>query len=322
MKQLGAINPSERLIVLVGGPSQNRITKAFEEAGRIGNTSIELMNQMIALSGVTSDGARILVISDKRGFGNLERKAAEYSPLAACMPLQWVPIVASIIGAVFVSLVNIVKAYVEMVIASIGKKKYTINKNARKVGGLKIREVLAVIGASFVLGAAISWTFAGPTVDFIWLLLLNTSICLVGGMSHEVIHWLMSRLLKIETEYRFWWSGSITTLITAFLGNSFGLQGFLVEEVDENTPRWKTGLMKLSSPVFSTGITIIFAGLNFFLPNVVFQMVFSIASVLAMVEVLPFQPMDGYDIRKWNILIWLTAFAITGLTFVTVNFII
>jgi hypothetical protein len=185
-----------------------------------------------------------------------------------------------------------------------------------------VREALSVIASAFVLGIAITWTYAGPTWDFLWLLILNVIVCLLAGFSHEATHWIMGRLMGVETEYRFWPSGSIATLFTAFLGNPFGLQGFLMDEPKEGTPKWKVGLMKLASPLVSTAIMVAFAAVNFFVPNVAFQMVYSIAGVVAMAEMLPFKPMDGYDIRRWSIIVWLLSFLGISAAYVSVNFLL
>lgn len=312
---------SGRIVVLVGGPSQNKATNQLQESGALNGKNREYANQLVITTAKNNYGTKFIVVSDKRGFVNLPRKAAEYSPLALCLPLQWVPVVASAIGAILVSIMNVVKAYIESFIADKAKKGKTIGK-ARKIIGIKPREVISIAAAAFVLGLSVSWTFAGPTFNFLWLLILNTLICLFAGLSHEIIHWLMGRILGIKTEYRLWISGSVTTIFTAILGNSFGLQGFLLEDIKEGTARWKVGLMKLASPYFSTAVMILFATINFFLPHVAFQMVYSIASVLAMADILPFSPMDGHEIRKWNIFVWLASFTFITASFVFVNFIL
>jgi hypothetical protein len=321
-KTLSVIDTSGRLIMLIGGPSQNRITGEFSDRGLLSENRKEVMNQLVATEGRTSDGTRVIVISDKRGFANIARAAATYSPLAKVAPVEWVPLIASFLGALFTILLSIIKAYVENRILEHGKKGKVVHKKTFKLARLKVREVFAILGAAFVLGAAMSWTYAGPSWKFAWLMVLNTVICVVAGLSHEVIHWLAGRLLKVETEYRFWWSGSIATLVTAFLGNSFGLQGFLVEEVEENVAKWKLGLIKLASPVFSSLVMIIAAAINFFIPHVLFQMTYSIAGIIAMAEILPVKPMDGYDVRKWNIFIWLAAFAFISVSFIIVSFVL
>ncbi|MDD5112344.1 MAG: hypothetical protein PHG85_07355 [Candidatus Altiarchaeota archaeon] len=321
-KSLGEIDPKARLIILAGGPSQNTLASRFIEEGRLGVDQKEVLNQLVSMNGSTGDGARLIIISDKRGFANLPRKAAEYSPLARFFAVEWIPLIASLFGAAFVVLISVLKAYVEALILDRGKKGRKIQRNTLKIFRIKVREVLAILAAASVLGAAMSWTYAGPSASFIWLFLLNLVLCLIAGLSHEFIHWLMGRLLKVETEYHFWISGSMATILSAFLGNSFGLQGFLIDEIDESVAKWKVGLIKLASPIFSAAVMISSGLINLFLPHVVFQMTYSIAGILAMADILPVKPMDGYDVRRWSLPVWLLAFLFISASFIIVNFLL
>lgn len=316
------IQPSERLVVLIGGPSQNRLTGEFLEKGLVGNEPAEFSSQMLAFGGNTSDGAAVVIFSDRRGVANLARKAAAYSPLSRFLPLEWVPLAASLLGAVFVIAISLAKACLESFIIARGKKGRRVSKNAMKVFRVKVCEVASVFAAALVLGLALSWTYAGPTMGFLPLLILNLSLCLTAGLSHEATHWLMGRLLKVETEYRFWLSGSIATVASALLGNSFGLQGFLVDEIGEDVPRWKVGLMKLAPPLLSAAVMTIAGVLNYLNPHVVFQMAYSIAGINATADIMPFKPMDGYDVRRWSIPVWLGAFIVITVSFLAVNFVL
>jgi hypothetical protein len=315
---LPALEASGKIVVLVGGPAQNSVTEELSKQGLLSEKRHELLNQLTVTTAKTKKGGKFIIVSDKRGYENLPRRGASYSPLALCLPLQLVPVAASIIGAAIASILNLFKTFLESAITDAAKRRHRMSG---KILGIRAREVVSVMAAAFVLGVAMSWTYAGPTADFLWLMVLNTFICVFAGLSHEAIHWVAGRLLGIETEYRFWLSGSVGTLFTAFLGNSFGLQGFLLDEVKEGTPRWKVGVMKLTSPVFSALIMVSFAAANFLFPHVVFQMVYSIAAVLAMVEILPFKPMDGYDVRRWNVFIWLVSFLVISTLFAFVSFI-
>jgi hypothetical protein len=289
---------------------------------------------------VPSHKAKFVVLSEKKGakiFHSenvtswikappMQRKAVTYSPLNGFVPERWIPIVASALGALIVSVLHLVanlfKSFVESKISDKAKAKHKITHTPYKLFGIKLRELLSVFAAALVLGLSVSWTFAGPTPDFVWLLMLNVFICVLAGLSHEIIHWGMGRVLHIETEYRFWPSGSLMTIITAVLGNSFGLQGFLLDEVPEGTPKWKLGLMKLAAPLFSAFLMCGCAALNLFWPNVIFQMIFNVGGILAMAEILPFKPMDGYDVRKWNFWVWLAAFLFIFVSFTLVSFIL
>jgi L-asparagine transporter-like permease len=97
------------------------------------------------------------------------------------------------------------------------------------------------------------------------------------------------------------------------------VQGFLLDEVPGGTPKWKIGLMKITAPLFSISVLYVSGVLNYFNPNVVFQMVCSISGMVAMADMIPFKPMDGYDIRKWNFLIWLAAFVFIGVSFTLIS---
>jgi hypothetical protein len=324
--RLDDVKKSDKLVILIGGPAQNSIANGLDDEGVFTGKRHEYMNQMVIATGRTNEGAKVVVLSDKRGFVNLPRKAAAYSPLALCLPLQLVPVAASLIGAAITSvlhpIISLVQAYLENAIAERRKKKMRITDARFKFAGIKAREVLSIAAAAFILGAAMTWTFAGPTWDFLWLMPVNMFICLVAGFSHEAVHWASAKLLKVDAEYKFWFFGSVTTLFSALMGNAFGLQGFLLDEAKEGTPKWKVGVMKLASPVFSAAVMVFFAAVNFFFPHVFFQMVYSTSGVLAMAEMLPFKPMDGYDIRRWSIIVWFAAFAAISACFVAVSFVI
>jgi hypothetical protein len=282
--------------------------------------------------------AKFIVLSEKEGEQKFhvnetkkypekfQRNAVKYSPLAWYLPERWVPVVASAIGAFLISLVHqfisLGQSFVESLISDKKKAKVKLRDSGIKVLGIKVREVFAVMAAAFVLGAAISWTYAGPTDEFLWLLGVNFIICLMAGLSHEAVHRIAGKLLGIKSEYTFWFSGAFLTIVTALLGNAFGLQGMLVDEIKEGTDRRKIGLMKLSGSVFSFGLMVLAAACNLLYPSFLFQMVGGISGMVAMADILPFKPMDGYEIRRWNFLFWLVWFMTILVTFTAVSFVL
>jgi len=308
-----------KTILLIGGPSQNRISDELQNSGLI-NETMEFPNGIVGAFGSTGNGAIIAVIADKRGFSNLGRKAAESSPLALIMPIAFVPIAASFIGAILLPIFNIIRAAFEFAALDLGRKEKKIGESRFILFGYNIFEIGTFIGASVVLGAALTFTFTGFSAKFFGLLPMNSFICFFAGLAHELVHLVFSRIFRIKIEYHFWPWGSFTTIVTAFLGNSFGIQGFLLEEIPEEVAKWKVLLMKTSAPLFSAAIMIVFAFLNFMSPSVFFQMVFSISSLWAMAEILPIKPLDGYDIKNLNFLAWLACFLFISVSFVFVNF--
>jgi hypothetical protein len=314
------------LLILVGGPSHNNITRAVYEGGYITNESSRFTGQLIVGSGKLPTGTSVMVLrhnvrNEPAPGESLKREAVKYSPLAPYIAEEYIPIVATGIGMFLMSIVNLAKAMIESMTGEIGKKRFIFGHKGRRIYGVSVRETLALIGAALVLGFAVTWTFAGPTQKFFDLFFLNSAICLVAGLSHDLIHRTLGRLFKIRLEYRFWYAGSFITILTAFLGNSFGMQGFLLEKPDEKISKWKYGIMKLAAPIFSIAIAGLFASLYLDKPAVLYQMIYTSASILALAEIMPVKGLDGYDIREWNR--WLHAACFMGISavFFAINFV-
>ena len=308
------------LIISVGGLNKNRITEEIYAGGYVINESRKYVGQVTVGKGWVDDDTSVMVLyhneSDK-----LERKAVDYSPLKGHVPEEYIPVVASGIGIFLISLFNVIKAAVEFLALDIGRKRKPFGHTGPRFMGVYVKEALAVLGAALVLGFAVTWTFAGPTSAFLELLPLNAGICLFAALSHELSHRLMGRLFGIKIEYRFWYMGSFITIVTAFFGNAFGIQGFLMENIDGKIKKWQYGVTKLVAPVISTLITVVFAFLYLKNPAVIFQVVYTTASIWAMAEIIPVRGLDGFDIKNWNRIIWFIFFIAISLVYFTVNFI-
>jgi hypothetical protein len=311
------------LIVLVGGRTHNSITGKVYDSGYMVNESTKFMGQLIVGRVDLDNDSKAVVLYHKiAGEGvRLEREAVKYSPLREVMPEEYVPVAATGIGLILMHLFAISKTIAEFLALDIGRKKKTFGHVGPKIMGVRVREAAAILGAASVLGFAVTWTFAGPSSGFLSLLFMNSWICLFAALSHELSHRLVGRLFGIKIEYRFWYMGSFITIVTAFLGNSFGIQGFLMEKIEGDISKWKYAATKLAAPLISTTITVIFAVLYLNNPGVVFQMVYTTASIWAMAEIMPVKGLDGYDIRRWNRLLWFLFFMTISIIFFTVNFI-
>jgi len=314
------------LLILVGGPAHNNITRAVYEQGYITNESSRFTGQLIVGSGKLASGTSVMVLrhnvrNEPASGERLKREAVKYSPLAPYIAEEYIPIVATSVGMFLMGIVNLLKGIFESLTGEIGKKRFSFGHKGKRIYGVSVRETLAITGAALVLGFAITWTFAGPTKKFFDLFLLNSAICLVAGLSHDLVHRVLGRIFKIRVEYRFWYAGSFITILTAFLGNSFGMQGFLLEKPDEKISKWKYGIMKLAAPIFSISIAGVFASLYLDEPSVFYQMIYTTASILALAEIMPVKGLDGYDIREWNRWIYAAAFMGISSIFFAINFI-
>lgn len=315
-----------QLLILVGGPTHNNITREVYLGGYIVNESSRFQDQLIVGSGKLPSKTSVMVLrhnvkNEPSAGERLERQAVKYSPLTTFFAEEYVPVVATGIGMFLMTFANIVKAMLESLTGEVGKKRFTFGHKGRRIRGVSIRETFALVGAALVLGFAVTWTFTGPTSKFFDYIFLNSAICLVAGLSHDLVHRVLGKTFKIKLEYRFWYGGSFITILTAFLGNSFGMQGFLLEKPDEKISKWKYGVMKVAGPLFSAVVAGLFAGMYLKDPSVLYQMIYTTASIIALAEIMPVKGLDGYDIREWNgPLHSLLFFAISALFF-AINFV-
>ncbi|MBN2014721.1 MAG: hypothetical protein JW778_06035 [Candidatus Altiarchaeota archaeon] len=316
---LGELSSGTAMIVLFGGRTHNKITEEVYASGFIENESTKYMGQLIIGKGKLDNDSGLIAFSHK-STEKLEREAVKYSPLKDYMADEYVPVAATSIGMVLMGLVTIAKTVAEFLALDMGRKKKVFGHVGPKIFGVSLRELGAIVGAASVLGFAVTWTYIGPKIEFFQYIFLNSALCLFAALSHELSHRLMGRLFGIKIEYRFWYMGSFITIVTAFLGNSFGIQGFLLEKVDGEISKWKYAATKLAAPVISTIITVVFALLYHINPSIIFQMIYATASIWAMAEILPVRGLDGYDIRSWNRIVWFIFFIIISVVYFTVNF--
>lgn len=308
-----------KLIILVGGPSQNNITKYAKDKF---NESYEFEGGIIVETG-SWNNAVLVSISDKQGYETiLKRENVGYSPLSGIIPKEYIPVAATGISLVLLAFINIFRTVFEFKALNIGRKGKKVGEGSILVAGINISEFFAIVGASFILGASISWQYVGPTTEFFKWLLINSIICLAGAILHEVTHKIFAIIFKIKIEYKFWPAGSLITLISSYLGNAFSVQGFVLEEIDPKTKKWKVGLMKLAAPVVSTIVMVVFAVLYFFTQIPIFRIIYSTSALWAMAEMLPFNGLDGKDIKDWNLFIWLFAFLAIGAAYGIITFLL
>lgn len=312
-----------KLIVLVGGPEHNRLTKIAKDRGYLDANKTEYLGFIIE-SGSDGNGTQVVSISSRSGMsgGDGVPQSAQYSPLKAFIPIEYVPVAATGISLILLVLINIGRTVIEFKALDFGRGGKKVNQGAVYVlhGRLNLREAAAVIGASIVLGISISWQYAG--LDFWKWLVINSVICLIGAIMHELTHRIFAHVFNIKVEYRFWTLGSALTLISSYLGNAFSVQGFILEEIPENVEKWKVGLMKLSAPVVSALVMVAFALINLYSPSQIFRVIYSTSGLWAVTEMLPFSSLDGKDIKDWNKGVWLVFLILISLSYLVIMFLL
>ncbi|MFQ5405656.1 MAG: hypothetical protein ACE5DI_00660 [Candidatus Micrarchaeia archaeon] len=296
---------SRQSLAIIGGPSQNSLAREIQRANWQSNR-MDLVKGFFVLYGRTPYGKWYYILSDERGYKNLPREAVQYSPLKGLVPDFWIPIIASVIGAVLLGLAG----------KFAGKGK----KEEDEKGNLAM-EALAFAAASIVLGIAIAWTFAAFTDRFLEILAYSIAIALGVIVIHELSHKAMAKKYGLRANYKFWPAGSIVTLLTAGLGSAFGLSGYLSEQAKGATDRQRA-LTKLMGPLSISFLAIILFALNWMQPNEILQIGFTLSSIWAMAEILPLEPMDGKAVKTWSSSTWLASFLFILIVFFAVNFVL
>ncbi|MBD3260791.1 MAG: hypothetical protein GF334_03805 [Candidatus Altiarchaeales archaeon] len=317
---MSQINLNGSIAFIVGGAQDNRVTE-YLMVNNLTTSSRRVLGGLFNLtSAQTQAKVNVLILDHPRAAKALEYKAAEDSILKHWIPQAYIPLVASGLGILLMTIITILKTSAEFKALEVGRRTRE-HYSGFKIFGVPPVEVAALLGAATVLGSSLTYTF--HKLDFeLTTLLLNIGLCLFAALSHELGHRVVGRVFGIHIEYHFWLSGSLVTLATATLGNSFGIQGFLMERIEGDIENWKYGLTKLAAPVLSCFIMVFLGWLNMNNPTRIYQMIYSTAGLWAIAEILPLKALDGYDIKKWSGWVWKISFTVIATAYVAVHFIL
>jgi Zn-dependent protease len=167
---------------------------------------------------------------------------------------------------------------------------------------------IAILGALlFGLATIVSFK-AAFTLDNIFIFIFSAGIAIMG---HELAHWYVGRRKKTDTDIHFWGLGTILMFITAYLfGNVFGQPcRTLIDDIDTLETHESAEIM-LAGPLVSIAIAAVSAPLLFAGGELMQFGRLSILMNLALAtyHMMPFTPMDGQIIYKWNKSMWAIVF--------------
>jgi len=306
----------------MGGPNQNSVTSKFESM----NFTIEKNELSIGfLSFLSNNNQKIMIFSDKVGYENT-RKHPERSPLARIIPIKFVPTAATAIGVFLLWLwrfllpifKKIIRLFFSSKLMKYAKKK-ELNKKYRgiKIKGIriKVREWIAILSAAFIFALAISYEYWDSATTIMVLIGINF---LVNSLIYAIRHLVrlyMDKVHELHTEYKTWIWGSIITIITGWLGNTFALAGYTVS--DKKTKR--EARIQYTINTVSFMVSIIFLIWNWFAPSLYLQMAMILAMAISVIQMLPMKPFAGKNIYKWNKIKWWITFTPMFLVYMLVH---
>ena len=199
---------------------------------------------------------------------------------------------------------------------------------------MKVKELRDLVISALVLalafGIALSVGFRAFQQPGILVLVIGMALVAVslGFVFHELGHRLIARRFGYFAEYAMWPLGLMVALGFSLFGFVFAAPGAVM--IYPRATAWgtsslsreKVGLISLAGPATNIGLAVLFLVLDIIQPTLLFTLGARINTWLAVFNLIPFGPLDGAKILKWNKGIWLISIAVAGGLFAAQRFFI
>lgn len=199
-----------------------------------------------------------------------------------------------------------------------GKKKDETSKEKPMKTFLSKGELLAVLLTTILFALVLSWTWT-PDFSMFWTLFLITLLIVaVIILIRETLRCYLCRKEGIYSEFYIWPLGAVMMIVSTVIGNTFSLAAN--HQYDEQGDIKKCGRVNFIVSLFMFLVVLASFILNIFYPSIVLQMIVIVSVLNLFIDLFPFRPMDGFEIRKWNVFVWLIFYVIVIAFYVMVYF--
>jgi Zn-dependent protease len=174
--------------------------------------------------------------------------------------------------------------------------------------------------AVIILSVAFALAFRGATIDNkevafqVWLIIAFIIVS-TGFALHEIAHKYYAEKYGHWAEFRYSEMGLLFSLMAGFIGFIIFIPGAVY--ISGNVTREENGKISAAGPLTNIVLAIIFWGLFYSsefvnIPILIFLGFFGawINTIIAGFNMIPFPPLDGSKIVKWNIGIYIGMLAI------------
>jgi len=257
----------------------------------------------------------------------LDNKIDQRSIIGSVIDKRYVLPVATIISIILLFLFNLLIEFLsdyssEKTLDYREKKKASSAKKLTKTlkphKYLTKRELLSVFFTATILSLVLTWTWV-PDLKLFWELFIITLIIVVCIISfRESLRSYLCHKKQIGSEFYIWPLGGIMMIVSTIIGNTFSLAANHNYD-DEQSVKRCGGITFIVSLVM---YLIVAASLiiNIWYPSIVIQMLAIVTVLNLFIDLFPFRPMDGYEIRHWNIILWAGIYVVVIVTYIIVYF--
>lgn len=152
------------------------------------------------------------------------------------------------------------------------------------------------------------------------LLPLTILVVVLVFISHELSHKFVAQRYGFFAEYRKWNTGILLGLILSLVGGV----GFAAPGAVYITPfdrrfafrvarltRREYGKISLAGPLTNIIIGISAILINYFFPLSILSLIARVSLFLSLFNLIPFPPLDGFKVFRWDKKVWAVAFSIS-----------
>jgi hypothetical protein len=257
----------------------------------------------------------------------LTNKAPERSILSQIMDKRLIPIVATITSISILKLINVFRTTVsefffDFTSEKLGtkkKEKHLTKKERSKKRSIRIvKEIISILLSSIIFALALSWSWAEDLSNIYNLFIINIFVIGLFYLIRESLRIRYSKKYQLHTEHVFWPLGSVLTVGSTILGNTFSLTSYTYLENEESEKIY--GKMYYTIFKILYIFTICSFIINIFFPVIAIQMFYVFIIMSLFIDMTPIKPLDGYEVFRWKKRKWISLYILVFISYFIIIF--